>query len=1500
MSKYSKKMKRVLSLVLAIAMVVPTVLLSSPVDAEAAVAKKVIKSLTAPSSVTISEGSSKTVSAKVTALKSIKASDLKVKVSTNNKRVATASITKNPTKKAKTGTTSIKISAKKAGTAYITVKTVATNKSNKYVTKKIKVTVKKKTVAVSSVKVKYTQKALLVGQKFTLSATVNPSTATNKKLTYTSSQPAVATVSSTGVVTAKGAGTTTIKAKASNGKFATCLVTVSNPNIAVNGITLSSVAEEIAIGSEVTLSATVTPADASDKSVIWTTSDASVATVDGNGKVKAVAGGTAKITVTTNDGKYPATCEITVDDGTLYNAAKAQLFVSNSLKDYPNTVLTGTTADVKVLITNKKGTPVGNTSVTLDLKSQCTSGYSSYFGITGDNNNYYQAKVTTDKDGYAEFTVGLKGGYEATATDDIFESYTLTATVTGSDVKTEETLSFACIRLGGIDVINNDTEEYADLVPGENAVTWDGVAHTWSTNGARYSEYVNSQMVSSEDGKIDHSVYMAANPVIVIPAKSGSGELTEYYKELNLKSDKYEVYNTEANEKTTKWIKDVPAGLVWCTLKFDDIVLSKYTTLEIKSYIAGTDTLVEKYVMDEDNMKKDLGYQIPVAKINKTDKLDIEVSLISEGQVNLDSNDGYTIKYIKGEFDANAYTEGDCYPIGDVKWEAFDYEYDSYELLTKEDAINYGITDINDTYTYKYEVPSFPSTGDAYITVFDKNNKVVNYYAYPTENRWVNKNETIYPLNTKTNDKSTWTYTNMFDVGHKIVRYTTNFDKKKDAELAGNPYGKYDNKNAISLPGYSYYGKATKISKEEYENKVGTVTTLAEKDPYYGTVCKINSTKSGRTLVKATINLDSLGKDEVASNITTSNGQVLYSSVQWAPLPEEKAVDEGKDFYAMVTQNIVVKAQVVDGNGNIVSTAGKTVDFYIGENKITKTDGQTLAENSKVQVVKRQATSDANGQATIKFLTGDVAGNVQKLSAMCDGYKCQLYVGKNTVPTKVANLYWVDLGLSFTDRVAYKKSDESVVKNITSSTLDGKTNAQSYDKNGNIVDNVANRQVGTNWMFGYKVVGKLLQPGTDYVIDAVNGAKVLISKSDDTDMTLTTEGLKNGQAKVYSEKSFSAELIGQLNQNSFSKREEQVAGSTTQTYYAEDLTFTIKDEVTGEIIGTFQNVGEGKPALEHNKLSVNFAWTTRGKHAQIIFPDGSVRDAAVAGYAYIKVSDDFGNPIQNAEVKYAVAGVHKIPEKTVNTDANGLVKIELSAPGTLGTEKTDKVSVTVDGTIEVNETLSYKTSQNTNFAVMGSSLDTTNADNPILKVYFSAPVSDEIELKKEFFSVKSSVDEKIYEVESVKMDENRNVLLVSFRPEAKTIVNDTGIITVTVNERELNGIIYRMTDIDGRLLDAGMNITKIQPSKKFTVVATPNADNTKVEIKIVDAAGDAVTTLNVGRIGIYDSTPGVVSTIGYSTLTAPGTITVTPIETETSIYVYYAGAFTRVTVKKQS
>ena len=81
--------------------------------------------------------------------------------------------------------------------------------------------------------------------------------------------------------------------------------------IAVTGVSLSETSLELKEGESFTLKATISPADAEDKSVVWTTSDDKVALVS-NGTVKAVAEGTATITVTTNDGGFTASCEVTV------------------------------------------------------------------------------------------------------------------------------------------------------------------------------------------------------------------------------------------------------------------------------------------------------------------------------------------------------------------------------------------------------------------------------------------------------------------------------------------------------------------------------------------------------------------------------------------------------------------------------------------------------------------------------------------------------------------------------------------------------------------------------------------------------------------------------------------------------------------------------------------------------------------------------------------------------------------------------------------------------------------------------------------------------------------------------------------------------------------------------------------------------------------------------------------------------------------------------------
>ena len=85
------------------------------------------------------------------------------------------------------------------------------------------------TVAVKQVKLNRTSVTVTKGKTCTLTATISPSNATNKKVTWSSSNTSVATVSSKGVVTAKKAGTATITAKSNNGKRASCKVTVKNP-----------------------------------------------------------------------------------------------------------------------------------------------------------------------------------------------------------------------------------------------------------------------------------------------------------------------------------------------------------------------------------------------------------------------------------------------------------------------------------------------------------------------------------------------------------------------------------------------------------------------------------------------------------------------------------------------------------------------------------------------------------------------------------------------------------------------------------------------------------------------------------------------------------------------------------------------------------------------------------------------------------------------------------------------------------------------------------------------------------------------------------------------------------------------------------------------------------------------------------------------------------------------------------------------------------------------
>ena len=173
------------------------------------------------------------------------------------------------------------------------------------------------TVAVTSVSVSPTSITLTEGESKALSATVSPADATDKSVTWSSSAPEVASVTASGNVTALKAGSATITVKTTDGgKTATCSVTVQAKVITVTGVSLDVKTKELVEGETFTLKATVTPDNATDKSVTWSSSAPDVASVDANGKVTAVKAGSATITVTTNDGGKTATCAVTVQAAT--------------------------------------------------------------------------------------------------------------------------------------------------------------------------------------------------------------------------------------------------------------------------------------------------------------------------------------------------------------------------------------------------------------------------------------------------------------------------------------------------------------------------------------------------------------------------------------------------------------------------------------------------------------------------------------------------------------------------------------------------------------------------------------------------------------------------------------------------------------------------------------------------------------------------------------------------------------------------------------------------------------------------------------------------------------------------------------------------------------------------------------------------------------------------------------------------------------------------------
>lgn len=187
------------------------------------------------------------------------------------------------------------------------------------------------TIAVNNITVSPTSLEMEIGDTKTVSATIYPSNATNRNVSWRSTYPSVATVSGTGKVTAVSAGTASIIATSEDGGLtASCQVTVKEAEAEsdITGITLSETNITMAVGETKTLTSTVTPSSANDKRVNWsyesnpshlfnsTSSSTSSSNPNSTFSFTASGIGTAVITATTEVGGLSAECYVTVLEAT--------------------------------------------------------------------------------------------------------------------------------------------------------------------------------------------------------------------------------------------------------------------------------------------------------------------------------------------------------------------------------------------------------------------------------------------------------------------------------------------------------------------------------------------------------------------------------------------------------------------------------------------------------------------------------------------------------------------------------------------------------------------------------------------------------------------------------------------------------------------------------------------------------------------------------------------------------------------------------------------------------------------------------------------------------------------------------------------------------------------------------------------------------------------------------------------------------------------------------
>ena len=237
---------------------------------------------------------------------------------------------------------------------------------------------------ITSIKFAQENYSVKKGSKLSLVEIVKPSELSSSKLTWTSSDPTIATVDSNGIVRGLKEGTVVITVTSSNGKKATCVVTVTTNVVNVDSITLNPSSVTLKVGDTDQIATIIKPVNATERDLVWTSSDSSVVSVDSKGVIKGLKPGTAIITVQTKDGNVVTTCEVTVKEVPVetitFNTNSTSVKIGSTVQikatvkpdNATNKELVWTSSDTSIATVDSNGKVTGKNAgvVTITAKSK--------------------------------------------------------------------------------------------------------------------------------------------------------------------------------------------------------------------------------------------------------------------------------------------------------------------------------------------------------------------------------------------------------------------------------------------------------------------------------------------------------------------------------------------------------------------------------------------------------------------------------------------------------------------------------------------------------------------------------------------------------------------------------------------------------------------------------------------------------------------------------------------------------------------------------------------------------------------------------------------------------------------------------------------------------------------------------------------------------------------------------------------------------------------------